>query len=157
MLPLPAIALTASDYPRLEQTARVAAQKGDTDALFLLAEIDRAEIIPDDARDVERIVRIGSWVTYLTDWGAPRRTVQLVWPEDRTSDLAQVSVLSSLGAAMLGLRTGDQMPYYVAGRMKVIRIETVDRAEPKIDPLASLLRGPAFANDDDDDPGPTAA
>ena len=56
------------------------------------------------------------------------------------------------------------MPYYVAGRMKVVRIETVDRAEPKIDPLAPLLRGPAFANaprlrrgpafanDDDDDP-----
>src|SRR6185437_13961426 len=108
-------------------------------------------------RDIERVVTIGSWVTYLTDWGAPRRTVQLVWPEDRTSDMAQVSVLSSLGAAMLGLRTGDQMPYFVAGCMKVIRIETVDRAEPKIDPLAPLLRGPAFANDDDDDPGPRAA
>ena len=35
MLPLPAIALTASDYPRLEQLARVAAQQGDMDAMFL--------------------------------------------------------------------------------------------------------------------------
>ena len=157
MLPLPAIALTASDYPRLEQTARVAAQTGDMDAMFLLAEINRAEIVPDDARDVGRIVTIGSWVTYLTDWGTPRKTVQLVWPEDCTWDLAQVSVLSGLGTALLGLRAGDQMPYFVAGCMNVIRIESVNRAEPRTDPLAPLLRAPAFANDDDDDPGPKAA
>jgi regulator of nucleoside diphosphate kinase len=157
MLSLPAIALIASDYPRLEQTARAFARKGDIDAMFLLAEINRAEIIPDDARDVEKIVRMGSWVTYLTDWGVPRKTVQLVWPEDRTSDLSQVSVLSGLGAAMLGLRAGDQMPYFIGGCMNVIRIETVNRAGSKIDPLAPLLRASTFANDDDDDPGPTAA
>jgi regulator of nucleoside diphosphate kinase len=102
MLPLPAIALTASDYPRLEQTARAAARKGDLDATFLLAEINRVEIVP--------------------------------------SDVVQVSVLSGLGAALLGLRAGDQMPYFVAGCMNVIRIETVNRAEPRIDPLAPLLR-----------------
>lgn len=155
-MPLPAIALTASDYPRLEQTARVAAQKGDMDAMFLLAEINRAEIVPDDARDAENIVTIGSWVTYLTDWGTPRKTVQLVWPEDRASDLARVSVLSGLGAALLGLLAGDEMPYFAAGCMNVIKIENVNRAEPRIDPLAPLLRASA-ANDDDDDPGPTAA
>ena len=53
MLPLPKIALPASDYPRLEQLARVAAQQGDMDATLLMAEIDRAEIVPDDARDIE--------------------------------------------------------------------------------------------------------
>lgn len=155
MLPLPAIALTASDYPRLEKLARIAAQQGDMDAMFLLAEINRAEIAPDDAHDFESMVTIGSWVTYLTDWGIPRKTVQLVWPEDCRSDLAQISVLSSLGAALIGLRIGDQMPYFVMGCMNVIRVESVNRSEPNIDPLAPLLRVPAFANDDD--PGPTAA
>ena len=155
MLPLPAIALTASDYPRLEKLARIAAQQGDMDAMFLLAEINRAEIAPDDAHDFELMVTIGSWVTYLTDWGIPRKTVQLVWPEDCRSDLAQISVLSSLGAALIGLRIGDQMPYFVMGCMNVIRVESVNRSEPNIDPLAPLLRVPAFANDDD--PGPTAA
>lgn len=155
MLPLPAIALTASDYPRLEKLARIAAQQGDMDAMFLLAEINRAEIAPDDAHDFESMVTIGSWVTYLTDWGIPRKTVQLVWPEDCRSDLAQISVLSSLGAALIGLRIGDQMPYFVMGCMNVIRVESVNRSEPNIDPLAPLLRVPAFANDDD--PGPTTA
>jgi transcription elongation GreA/GreB family factor len=152
VLPLPAIALTASDYPRLEKLARIAAQQGDMDAMFLLAEINRAEIVPDDAHDMESMVTIGSWVTYLTDWGIPRKTVQLVWPEDCRSDLAQISVLSSLGAALIGLRIGDQMPYFVMGCMNVIRVESVKRYT---DPLAPLLRVPAFANDDD--PGPTAA
>jgi regulator of nucleoside diphosphate kinase len=61
-----------------------------------------------------------------------------------------------LGAALVGLRVGDQMPYFIAGRMNVVRIESVNRSKPDIDPLASLLRVPAFANDDDN-PGPAAA
>ena len=130
MLPLPAIALTASDYPRLEKLARVAARQGDMDAMVLLVEINRAEIVPDDARDVESIVTIGSWITYWTNWGVPRKTVQLVWPEDSsTSDLAQISVLSGLGAALVGLRVGDRMPYFVAGYMNAVRIESVKRSQ----------------------------
>lgn len=151
MLPLPTIALPASDYPRLEQLAREAALQGDMDAMFLRVEIDRAEIVPDDARDIDSIVTIGSWVTYWSNWGVPRKTVQLVWPEDLTSDLAQISVLSGLGAALVGLRVGDQMPYFVAGCMNVVRIENVDRSESNVVPL--------FVDDEpfDNDPGPTAA
>ena len=156
MLPLPKIALPASDYPRLEKLARVAAQQGDMDATLLMAEIDRAEIVPDDARDIESIVTIGCWVTYRSNWGVPRKTVQLVWPEDRSSDPGRISVLSPLGAALIGLRVGDQMPYFVAGSMNVVRIESVKGPESNVVPL---FRAPMFAHDDpiDDDPGPTAA
>jgi regulator of nucleoside diphosphate kinase len=82
--------------------------------------------------------------------------VQLVWPEECTSDLAQVSVLSPLGAAFIGLHVGDQMPYFVAGCMNVIRIESVAGAASNVVPL---VRAPVFAHKDpiDDDPGPTAA
>jgi regulator of nucleoside diphosphate kinase len=103
VLPLPKIVLSASDYPRLEQFARVAFQRGDMSAMFLMGEINRAEIIPGDARNIQSIVTIGSWITYWTNWDVPRKTVQLVWPEDCTSDLAQISVLSPLGAALIGL------------------------------------------------------
>lgn len=156
MLPLPKIVLSASDYPRLEQVARVAARRGDMSAMFLMAEINRAEIVPDDAPDMRSIVTIGSWVTYWTNWGVPRKTVQLVWPEECTSDLAQISVLSPLGAALVGLHVGAQMPYFVAGCMNVIRIESVAGTASNVVPL---LRAPVFAHKDpiDDDPGPTAA
>ncbi|WGR93684.1 GreA/GreB family elongation factor [Bradyrhizobium sp. ISRA443] len=156
MLPLPKITITASDYPRLEHIARVASRQGNADATFLMGEIDRAEIVPGDARDIETVVTIESWVTYWMNWPGPRNTVQLVWPEERTSDPAQISVLSPLGAALIGLRVGDQMPYFVAGCMNVVRVESVGRPEPI---LGKLFRKPGCANDQpaDDDPGPTAA
>jgi regulator of nucleoside diphosphate kinase len=156
VLPLPKIVLSASDYPRLEELARVAARRGDRSAMSLMVEINRAEIVPDDARDMRSIVTIGSWVTYWTNWGAPRKTVQLVWPEDRTSDLAKLSVLSPLGAALIGLQVGDQMPYFVAGCMNVVRIESVTGSASNVVPL---VRSARLANNDsiDDDPGPAAA
>lgn len=157
MFLVPAVNIPASDYPRLEKLARVAAQDGDMDGMSLLVEINRAEIVPDDARDVASIVTMGSWITYLADWGVPQKTVQLVWPEDRTSDPAEISVLSGLGAALLGLRVGDQMPYFGAGCMNVVRIESVNGSRPNVDFLRPLLRNPAFADDEDNDLGPTAA
>jgi regulator of nucleoside diphosphate kinase len=126
---LPSIALTASDYPRLDTLARVAAQQGDASGAFLLAEIDRAIIVSDNAPEVKSLVAIGSWVEFWTNWGIRRRTVQLVWPEDVTSNPAQLSVLSGLGAALVGLRVGDHMPYFVAEGMDVLRIESVNQAE----------------------------
>jgi transcription elongation GreA/GreB family factor len=126
------------------------------DAVFLLGEINRAEIVPDDSGDVESLVTMGSWVTYWTNWGLPRKTVRLVWPEDLSSDLACISVLSSLGTALIGLRAGDQMPYFVAGCLNVIRIESVERSDSNVVPLFRAPRN-ARARPLDDDPGPTAA
>ena len=73
MLPLPKIVLSASDYPRLEKLARAATQRGDMSAMFLVVEISRAEVVPDDARDISSIVTIGSWITYWTNWGFHER------------------------------------------------------------------------------------
>jgi regulator of nucleoside diphosphate kinase len=154
-MPPPDIVLSASDRSRLEQLARVATDEGDTDALFLLGEINRAENVPDDAGDPESIVTMGSWVTYWTNWGFPRDTRQLVYPDQYTSDRHHISVLSPLGAALIGLRVGDQMPFFAAGCMNVVRVASVDRSEPNVVPL---FRAPVIVNDDPNgDPSPTAA
>ncbi|MGY3652111.1 hypothetical protein ACVWW2_007402 [Bradyrhizobium sp. LM4.3] len=60
VLPLPKIALTSSDYPRLEQLARLAIQIGDPDGIFLMGEINRADIVPDECGNVRSLVTIGS-------------------------------------------------------------------------------------------------
>ncbi|PDT88469.1 hypothetical protein CO669_20855 [Bradyrhizobium sp. Y36] len=153
VLPLPKIALTASDYPRLEQIARHAAQKGDLDGIFLLGEINRAAIVADAWDDVRSLVTVGSWVTYCTNWGVPRHTVHLVWPEECWSDPARISVLTPLGAALIGLQVGDQMPYFVAGCLNVIRVQNVTPSSPNVVPLFRAHRHRPL----DDDPGPTAA
>lgn len=156
MLPLPKIALTSSDYPRLEQLARLAVQKGDLDGIFLMGEINRADIVPDEADNVRPFVTIGSWVTHCTNWGVPRRTVQLVWPEECWSDPACISVLTPLGTALIGLQVGDQMPYFVAGCLNVVRVQSLTSSDSKVVPL--FRRGTRRpGNPFDDDPGPTAA
>jgi regulator of nucleoside diphosphate kinase len=156
VLPLPKIELTASDYPRLEHLARLAVQKGDLDGVFLMREIDRANIVPDESDNVGRLVTIGSWVTYCTDWGVPRRTVRLVWPEERLSDPAFLSVLTPLGAALIGLQVGDQMPYSINGCLNVVRVQSLTPSDSKVVPL--FRRGTRRSgNPLDDDPGPTAA
>ena len=153
---LPKISLISSEYPRLERLARVAAEKGDVDAIFLMGEIERAEILPDESSDARSLVTVGSWVTYWINWGFPPRTVQLIWPEEGSSTPVRIPVLSSLGAAMLGLRVGDEMPYFVAGCRNVVRVHDVSRSAPNVIPL--LRTGSASAAMlGDDDPGPTAA
>lgn len=154
MLPLPNIALTASDYPRLEELARRAVQKGDLDGSLLMSEINRADIVPDDWDEVRSLVTMGSWVTYCTNWDVPRRTVQLVWPEECWSGPARISVLTPLGAALIGLKTGDQMPYFVAGCLNVARVQNVVQSSPNVIPLFTASRR---SEPLDDDPGPTAA
>jgi regulator of nucleoside diphosphate kinase len=123
---LPSITLTASDHPRLEKLVLLSAQRGDKCAPFLLTEIRRAQVVSDDAYDVKSLVTVGSWVAYWTNRGIRRKTARLVWPENITSDPSDVSVLSSLGAALIGLRVGDRMLYVVDRDMDVIRIEDVN-------------------------------
>ena len=154
MLPLPKIALVASEYPRLEQLARRAAQRGDLDGIFLLGEINRADIVPDEWDDLRSRAIVGSWVTFCTNWGVPRRIVQLVWPEECWSDPARISVLTPLGAALIGLQVGDRMPYFVAGCLNVVRVLNVTRSSPNVVPLFPANRR---SRPLDDDPGPTAA
>ena len=154
MLPLPKIALVASEYPRLEQLARRAAQRGDLDGIFLLGEVNRADIVPDEWDDLRSRVIVGSWVTFCTNWGVPRRVVQLVWPEECWSDPARISVLTPLGAALIGLQVGDQMPYFVAGCLNVVGVLNVTRSSPNVVPLFPAGRR---SRPLDDDPGPTAA
>lgn len=156
---IPDVTLAASDHRRLERLARVNASQGDPDACFLLGEINRAEVVPDRAARLTGIVTMGSWVTFWIDWGLSRETRRLVYPEDYTSERTQISVTSPLGAALVGLKIGSEIPFFVAGRTNVVRIESVSRNDPN-DVVRVLFGNPVFQGkklSDDDDPGPSAA
>ena len=156
---IPEVTLPASDHRRLEQLALVGADQGDADARFLLSEINRAEIVPDHAARLDRIVTMGSWVTFWITWGLPRETRQLVYPEDYTSERTQIPVTSPLGAALVGLKVGSEIPFFTAGRTNVVRIDRVNRGDPN-DVVRALFCNPVVKGKkffDDDDPGPSAA
>jgi regulator of nucleoside diphosphate kinase len=140
---IPDIILPASDYSRLERLARAGAHQGDMDARFLLGEINRAEIVPDRAVRLDSIVTMGSWVTFWIYAGFPRQTRQLVYPEDYTSERTQIPVMSALGAALVGLKVGSEIPFFTAGRTNVVRIASVSRGNPN-DVLSVLLSNQVF-------------
>jgi regulator of nucleoside diphosphate kinase len=152
---LPKITLSVFDRSRLERLARVAAAQGHPAAHFLLAEIGRAETVRDDATELDSVVTVGSSVTYWLNWGSPCETRTLVYPEEYTSGRSHICVLSPLGAALVGLKSGSQMPFFDAGRMHVARVESVSRSEPNVVPLFPIaIRA---CGDSGDDPGPSAA
>ena len=156
---IPDVTLPRSDHRRLERLARLGASRGDVDARFLLSEINRAEIIPDRAAGLDSIVTMGSWVTFWTTCGLPRETRRLVYPEDYTSGRTQIPVMSPLGAALVGLKVGSEIPFFTAGRTNIVRIERVSRGG-RDDVVRALFCNPLSKSKrplDDDDPGPSAA
>lgn len=74
---------------------------------FLRSEVHRAIVLQNPQDD---IVRLNAWVTYRLDKRPPERRL-LVHPSDYVSGERQLSVLGSLGAALLGIRVGDAMPF----------------------------------------------
>jgi regulator of nucleoside diphosphate kinase len=157
---IPAVTLPASDHRRLERLARAGADQGHLDARFLLSEVNRAEIVPDRAIRLDGIVTMGSWVTFwISCCGFPRETRRLVYPEDYTSERTQIPVMSPLGAALVGLKVGSEIPFFTAGRTNVVRIERVSRNGPN-DVVRALFCKPVVKGKqpfDDNDPGPSAA
>lgn len=153
----PIITMLASDHQRLGRIARAAAKNGDPDALCLMGEINRAKTVADRAARLDSFVTMGSWVTFWTSWGFPRGTMQLVYPEDYRFEGSQIPVLSPLGAALIGLYVGSQMPFFAAGRTHIVTVERVSRTEPDV--IALLFQAPVHGNEEpiDDDPGPSAA
>jgi regulator of nucleoside diphosphate kinase len=157
--PIPDVTLPASDYRRLERLAQVGANQGDVDARFLLNEINRAEVVADRSARLDSIVTMGSWVTVRFTRDFPRETRQLVYPEDYRSERTQIPVTSPLGAALVGLKVGSEIPFFAAGRTNVVRIERVSRGDPN-DVVRVLFSNQVFRGKkliDDDDPGPSAA
>ncbi len=99
---LPPVALTASDVEVLDG---LLASGTPTPARSLLeAELSRAAVVSDAA--ARGAARLGDWVEYRADDDGPARRVQLVLPAAADIDQSRVSVLSPVGAALIGLKAG---------------------------------------------------
>lgn len=158
---IPPIVLSARDRDRLEPLARRAIAERHPVGYFLLAELRRATICA--AGDLPRdAVRLDNWVSYRADWGWPVESRMLVCPDDYSNRDAQLSVLSPVGAALLGLRARTRMPYLgIEGLRHVASAESLD---PPIGLMSLLyleeggLAAREYDDDgNDDDPGPAAA
>jgi regulator of nucleoside diphosphate kinase len=108
-LSLPLISITSIDILRLKQVTDNAVYGFHPAGTFLRSEIDRASIHPPST--IPDCVRLDEWVDFRPDDGEPMRSAILVMPAKFWSDRRHVSILSPVGAALIGLRAGDRMPY----------------------------------------------
>lgn len=78
----------------------------DADQLF--HELDRAVVVAEASVPAD-VVRMGSRVAFRT--GDDTRTVQLVYPKDADITADRISVLTPIGAALIGLREGQSITW----------------------------------------------
>ena len=105
--PQPPVGGAKDDRRLLERAAMEAMLQAPREASALLQEVDRASVVED--ADLGRdVVRLGSWVQYADSLTGSVHAVRLV--ARRSADNAdEVTPLSSLGAALLGLRAGQHI------------------------------------------------
>jgi regulator of nucleoside diphosphate kinase len=120
----PAIKLGRTDHERLTLLADGFADRNPAVAEALLAELDRAGIV-EDGRLAADTVRMGSRITYATEDGE-RRTVTLVYPADADIAEGRVSILTPIGAALIGLSPGQSIDWEARdGRRHKLTVEAV--------------------------------
>jgi len=102
----PEIIVADSDYERLTNLATAALERVPETAEELLTELERATVVPDDALP-GGVVRMGSVVEFRTD--EDQKRVTLVFPADANIAAGKVSVLTPIGAALIGLSEGESI------------------------------------------------
>ena len=83
-------------------------------AQFLSQEVERATMVA-DARDLQGVVRMGSKVTYRDDPTGTTRELALVYPHEADVALNRVSILTHVGAALIGLSAGQRIEFRTPG------------------------------------------
>ena len=153
---LPPVIIPALDYARLERLARAAWSDQHPTARFLLSEIRRARAV-DDSVCRDEIVTLNRWVTYRLDLGRYESRI-LVHPEDYVSSERQLSVLSPVGTALIGIKVGDRMPYLsIEGAFHVVIAVSVNPPLNIVSFAQNARRAHINLEDDSFDPGPQAA
>lgn len=106
---LPSIIISDADENRLTALANSAMQFGRSHeaARLLLTEMERAQVVSSRSVPAD-VVRMQSMVKFEVDGASPRR-VQLVYPGEANIDQDKISVLTPIGAALIGLSRGQSM------------------------------------------------
>jgi regulator of nucleoside diphosphate kinase len=123
------ISLTDSRLIRSRVPARLSDKRLREPTLALLAELERAIIIADEALPAG-VVALRS-VVELEDLDSKEREryTLVVAPDDDTPEPA-LSVFSPLGTALLGYRAGNELAWRMPGGVRRLRILTVTQAAP---------------------------
>lgn len=104
----PPITVLTRDLDKLETLAAAAVKSNPVVAEFLADELARAEI---EANPLPGLVVMGSSVVYRDDASDDVRRVRLAYPDEADMTQGKVSILTPLGAALLGLSVGQSIEF----------------------------------------------
>jgi len=101
----PRLLITTQDHAIL--TKMIGSVPTSAAAMLLEEELDRGVMV-DETSGMRPFCRIGSWVTYADHSSEQIREIRLVLPGDADIDKRWVSILSLVGATLLGLAVGAE-------------------------------------------------
>ncbi|MFC4254717.1 nucleoside diphosphate kinase regulator [Altererythrobacter xixiisoli] len=123
----PPIVLIESEADALSDLAFSIRSRNPTVANLLIEEIDRAETV-DAAQIPADVVTMGSTVTFVDQKSGEQHRVQLVFPGDADLDAGRLSILTPVGAGLIGLRAGQSISWPDrTGKDRTLTIEQVIR------------------------------
>lgn len=125
----PPIHMIEADADKLSGLALQVEQRVPAVASLLLAEIERAEVhAPGDLPP--GVVTMMSTVEFVDEGSGTRRTVQLVYPPDADIAAGRISILTPVGAGLIGLGEGQSILWPDRdGHERRLRIVKVSRPE----------------------------
>jgi len=123
----PHIVLNDIDCDRLGRLALEASDRLPDVAETLLAELERATILAPEKLPND-VVRMGSTVRYAADDGS-ERSVTLVYPGEADIAQGRISVLTPIGAALIGLSVGQSIDWTTLDdRSQILTILSVEQS-----------------------------
>jgi regulator of nucleoside diphosphate kinase len=99
----PPIIIARSEAEHLAALAEDMEHASPQAANLLLDEIERAKVVADN-KVPDDVVRMRSIVRFVDEAHGLERTVQLVYPHEADIEAGRISVLTPIGAGLLGLR-----------------------------------------------------
>ena len=122
----PKIVINDVDCDRLGRLALDAMDRVPEIAETLLKELERATVLP-PGKLKNDVVQMGSAVRYRTDDGA-ERSVTLVYPAEADIEQGKISILTPIGAALIGLSVGQAIDWTALDeRTHVLTILSVEQ------------------------------
>jgi regulator of nucleoside diphosphate kinase len=106
----PTIILSAEDYERLSVLAHAARKRMPDLADELADEIGRAHVLA-KGKHPRHIVRMNSEVEFRDETTGKVQRLMLVYPQEADISQRRISVLTPVGTALIGLRTGDSITW----------------------------------------------
>lgn len=123
----PLIQIRETDAERIGNLAIEAEERLPQVAELLLAEINRAKIVQNSKLPAD-VVAMQSIVKFADEASGVERKLQLVYPQAADIEAGRISILSLVGAGLLGLRPGQSISWPDrAGKQRALRIIEVNQ------------------------------